>query len=129
MDDKRNLMSDQRIDLIIGNLLRVAVIVSAIFVLSGAVIYLLRHGMEMPDYGVFSGVPKNLRGLREIVETAWGIRSVGIIQLGLLILIATPVARVIFSVFAFLLQRDYMYVVFTLIVLTVLLLSITGVLV
>ena len=122
-------MSDQRIDLIIGNLLRVAVIISAVFVLTGAVIYLWRHGHEMPDYGVFAGVPKNLRGLREIMESAWQIRSVGIIQLGLLLLIFTPVARVAFSVFAFLIERDYMYVAFTLIVLTVLLLSVTGVII
>ena len=122
-------MNDERIDIIIGNILRIAVIISAIFVLAGAVIYLTRHGQEMPNYGVFSGVPKNLSSLREITESAWNIRSVGIIQLGLLILIFTPVARVAFSVIAFLLERDYMYVIFTLIVLTVLLLSITGVII
>jgi uncharacterized membrane protein len=129
MEEKKNRMSDERIDLIIGNLLRIAVIVSAIFVFAGAVIYLWRHGLEMPDFGVFSGVPKNLRGLKEIMDSAWRIRSVGIIQLGLLLLIFTPVARVAFSVIAFLLERDYMYVVFTLIVLTVLLLSVTGVII
>lgn len=129
MENNGSGMSDQRIDLIIGNLLRVAVIISAVFVLAGAVIYLWRHGHEMPDYGVFAGVPKNLRGLKEIMESAWQIRSVGIIQLGLLLLIFTPVARVAFSVIAFLLERDYMYVVFTLIVLTVLLLSVTGVII
>lgn len=129
MEDKKYVMNDERIDQIIGNLLRIAVILSAVFVITGAVIYLMRHGTEMPDYGVFTGVPKDLRGLREIIEAAWQIRSVGIIQLGLLLLIATPVARVIFSVFAFLLQRDYMYVVFTLIVLSVLLLSLTGVII
>ncbi len=127
MGDKKYVMNDERIDQIIGDLLRIAVILSAVFVITGAVIYLMRHGTEMPDYGVFTGVPKDLRGLREIIEAAWQIRSVGIIQLGLLLLIATPVARVIFSVFAFLIQRDYMYVVFTLIVLSVLLLSLTGV--
>ncbi|HET7289513.1 MAG TPA: DUF1634 domain-containing protein [Thermodesulfobacteriota bacterium] len=129
MKEKGGRMSDERIDLIIGNLLRIAVIVSAIFVFAGAVIYLWRHGLEMPDFGVLSGVPKNLRGLKEIIDSAWQIRSVGIIQLGLLLLIFTPVARVAFSVIAFLLERDYMYVVFTLIVLTVLLLSVTGVIV
>lgn len=129
MKDKKNAMSDERMDLIIGNLLRIAVIISAVFVLIGCVIYLLRHGLEMPDYGVFTGVPKNLRDLRDIIDVAWQIRSMGIIQFGLLILIATPVARVAFSVIAFLIERDYMYVVFTLIVLTVLLLSITGVII
>jgi len=128
MEDRKS-MSDERIDIIIGNLLRIAVIVSAIVVLAGAGIYLWRHGQETPDYGVFEGIPKNLRGLKEIMEAAWQIRSVGIIQLGLLLLIFTPVARVAFSLVAFLLERDYMYVVFTLIVLTVLLLSITGIII
>jgi uncharacterized membrane protein len=122
-------MNDERIDIIIGNILRVAVIISALFVLAGAVIYLSRHGLEAPNYGVFSGVPKNLSGFEKIMESAWNIKSMGIIQLGLLILIFTPVARVAFSVVAFLLERDYMYVIFTLIVLTVLLLSITGVII
>jgi uncharacterized membrane protein len=120
-------MSDEKMDQIIGNLLRVAVILSAAFVLTGSVIYLMRHGFEMPEYSVFSGVPRNLRDLREIIDIAWQIRSVGIIQLGLLLLIATPVARVIFSVFAFMIQRDYMYALVTSIVLAVLILSIAGV--
>jgi uncharacterized membrane protein len=128
MDGKKNVMTDERMDLIIGNLLRIAVIVSALFVLTGCVIYLMRHGLEMPAYGVFAGVPKNLRDLREVIELAWQVKSVGIIQLGLLILIATPVARVAFSVFAFIIQRDFMYALVTLIVLTVLLLSIGGIL-
>jgi uncharacterized membrane protein len=41
-------------------------------------------------------------------------------------LIATPVARVAFSVIAFALERVRMYIVFTLIVLTILILSLTG---
>lgn len=129
MDDKEKLISDEKMDLIIGNILRVAVIISALFVGTGAAIYLYRHGMEMPRYDVFSGIPRGLGNLKEIIADAWQIKSLGIIQLGLLILIFTPVARVAYSVFAFLVQRDYMYVVFTIIVLTVLLLSITGVVV
>jgi uncharacterized membrane protein len=50
--------------------------------------------------------------------------SLGIIQIGLLLLIATPVARVAFSVFAFVLQRGSTYVVVTLVVLTILIYSI-----
>nr|MBN2278700.1 DUF1634 domain-containing protein [candidate division Zixibacteria bacterium] len=47
----------------------------------------------------------------------------GIIQLGLLFLIATPIARVFFSVFAFFRKRDYLYTLITLIVLIILLFS------
>jgi uncharacterized membrane protein len=50
----------------------------------------------------------------------------GLIQLGLLILIATPIARVAFSVVAFLYQRDWTYVVVTLIVLGLLVYSLLG---
>jgi uncharacterized membrane protein len=52
--------------------------------------------------------------------------TTGILQLGLLLLIATPIARVVFSVFAFALEGDRMYVTFTLIVLSVLLYSLFG---
>jgi uncharacterized membrane protein len=50
----------------------------------------------------------------------------GIIQFGLLFLIATPIARVAFSVIAFALQRDRVYVSVTLIVLGLLLYSLVG---
>lgn len=50
----------------------------------------------------------------------------GIIQLGLLILIATPIARVAFSVFGFLAEKDRMYAGFTMLVLAILLYSLLG---
>ena len=49
-----------------------------------------------------------------------------IIQFGLLLLIATPIARVMFSVVGFAVERDYLYVALTLIVLGVLLYSLIG---
>ena len=47
-------------------------------------------------------------------------------QLGLLLLIATPVARVIFSAIVFAVENDRMYLLFTLLVLAVLLYSLFG---
>ncbi len=128
MNGDMNTMTDERMELIIGNLLRVMVSISAVFVAAGGALYLIRHGIETPDYGVFQGVPKDLRDLRDVFAVAGDLKSLGIIQLGLLILIATPVVRVIFSVFAFLLERDSLYALVASIVLSVLLLSITGVL-
>jgi uncharacterized membrane protein len=46
--------------------------------------------------------------------------------LGLLLLIATPVARVAFSVIGFALEKDWMYVVITLIVLALLIYSLSS---
>jgi uncharacterized membrane protein len=54
------------------------------------------------------------------------LRGRSIIQFGLLLLIATPVARVLISAVAFALQRDRTYVLITLAVLGVLLLSLWG---
>jgi len=129
MNRDKKAMTDGRMELVIGNLLRVMVTISAAFVAVGGALYLIRHGLEAPDYGVFDGVPKNLRSLRDVISVAGGMKSVGIIQIGLLLLIATPVARVIFSVFAFLIERDSLYAVVASIVLAVLLLSLTGVII
>ncbi|MFZ0861464.1 MAG: DUF1634 domain-containing protein [Candidatus Sulfotelmatobacter sp.] len=118
--------TDQRIENVLGNLLRAGVLLSALVVLLGGAIYLLRHGLSPVDFGVFRGEPPDLRDLRGIIHSAFQLRGRGIIQLGLLLLIATPVARVAFSIFGFAKERDGMYVVFTVIVFSVLLYSLFG---
>jgi uncharacterized membrane protein len=115
--------TDRRVDAIIGTLLRVGVIISAAVVLSGGGLYLVQHGSTVPDYRVFHGEPAYLRGVSGIVKEARSLDGRGLIQLGLLLLLATPIARVAFSVVAFVFQRDRTYVVVTLIVLAVLLYS------
>jgi uncharacterized membrane protein len=118
--------TDQRVEVIIGNLLRAGVLVAAAVVLAGGAVYSVRHGSGLPHYAVFQGEPTDLRTPSGIVADAISLRGRGIIQLGLLILLATPLARVAFSVFAFAMQRDALYVVVTLFVLAVLIFSLTG---
>jgi uncharacterized membrane protein len=122
----KSTWTDQRLESIIANLLRCGVILSAALVLAGGLLYLIRYGSELPHYRVFHGEPADLRSLRGIVTDALSLRSRGLIDLGLLLLIATPVARVAFSVFAYLQQRDGTYVLITLLVLAVLLYSLLG---
>lgn len=117
--------TDERVERVIGNLLRWGVILAAAVVLAGGVIYLARYGSTIPDYRVFRGEPSDLRNVSGIVTGAVSWHSRGLILFGLLLLIATPVARVVFSVVAFALQRDRTYIVVTLIVLAVLLYSLT----
>jgi uncharacterized membrane protein len=50
----------------------------------------------------------------------------GVIMLGLLALIATPIARVAASIVAFARQRDWLYVALTAFVLAILLYSLIG---
>jgi uncharacterized membrane protein len=118
--------NDFRIEIIIGTLLRTGVILAASVVLFGAVLYLTRHGHEVPNYTSFHGEPESLKSPVEIFQGVMHMSARAIIQLGLLLLIATPVARVLFSAIAFALERDPMYVVITLIVLAILLFSLFG---
>jgi uncharacterized membrane protein len=123
---KKSRWSDERVEEVMGNLLRAGVILAAIVVLVGGIFYLFHYGATSPDYRVFRGEPANLRSLSGILADAISLHSRGLIQLGLLLLVATPVARVVFSVFAFARQRDLTYVVLTLIVLAVLIYSLAG---
>lgn len=119
-------MTDKRIENILGDLLRAGVGLSAAIVFCGGAIYLFRHGRALANYRVFEGEPSDLHSLHGIVRDAMALNGRGIIQLGLLFLIATPVARVVFSVWGFAVERDRMYVVFTLIVLAILAFSLVG---
>jgi uncharacterized membrane protein len=115
--------TEQRVDEIIGGLLRVGVIVAAALVLLGGALYVAGHGSTIPDYRAFHGEPAYLRGVPGILSAARALDGPGLIQLGLLVLLATPLVRVAFSVLAFAHQRDRTYVVVTSIVLAVLLYS------
>ena len=114
---------DSAMDARIGMLLRIGMLTSAAVVSLGGVLFLLRHGRSTPDYRVFEGVPASLRTIPGITAGALHGNDLAIIQFGLLLLIATPVARVIFAVVAFVVQRDYLYVGISMIVLAVLLYS------
>jgi uncharacterized membrane protein len=122
----QSAQTDKRIDQLMGLLLRSGVILAASIVLAGGVIYLVRYPFPAINYHVFQGEPQNLRTVSGVFSEAKAFHGRGLIQLGLLVLIATPIARVTFSVFAFFYERDWKYVVFTLIVLGLLLYSLLG---
>ncbi len=126
MPKQNSRWTDRQIELIIGKLLRIGVILAAFVVFAGGIYYLAYYGASSPDYRVFRGEPTDLRHVRGIVQDAFALHSRGLIQLGLLLLIATPVARVAFSILAFAVQRDRVYVVVTIIVLSVLMFSLAG---
>jgi uncharacterized membrane protein len=113
-------------ELILGNLLRWGVLLSAAVVFAGACVYLSRHAHETADYHVFRGEPSEFRTIPGVIQSVRNGRGRGLIQLGLLLLIATPIARVSFSIVGFSIERDYLYVSFTVIVLLVLLYSFIG---
>jgi uncharacterized membrane protein len=109
--------ADQKMDEIMGRLLRSGVVLAATIVFVGGVVFLLRHPLPVTNYRVFAGEPEELRTISGIFREALAFHARGLIQLGLLVLIATPVARVTFSFFAFLYERDWTYVSVTMVVL------------
>lgn len=93
---------------------------AATIVLVGGISLLGQHGGEPANYQVFRGEPANLRSVRGIVGDAVAGSGRGLIQLGLLVLIGTPVVRVVCSVVGFAIEGDWMYVAITLGVLGIL---------
>jgi uncharacterized membrane protein len=112
--------TDEHFDLVLAYVLRAGVLLSAAIVTCGGVVFLASHGLEQPSYHVFRGEPLPLLSAHGIVDEAVHLRGRGLVQLGLLLLIATPIARVVFSVFGFARQRDWLYVAITLTVLALL---------
>ncbi len=120
--------ADLRMELIISNVLQFGVIVSMAIILLGTALTFIHHPdyarsaralprLITPDRAEFPcSVPAVLAGLAQ-----WQGRSMVI--LGLFLLIATPVLRVMVSILAFLLMRDWVFVVITTVVLCFLVIS------
>lgn len=113
-------------ELFIGNLLRAGVIIAAVVAAIGGVMFLATHGAVIADYHVFGGQPAQLRSVAGVIGAAARLDSAAIVQLGILLLIATPIARVALSLVAFAREHDRTYVVITAIVLGLLLFSLVG---
>ena len=114
-------LSDHEVEQLVGRLLQLGVLISAIVVIVGGALLLAQHGGDRPSYSPFRGEPAHLRSVGGIIHGVAAFDSLAIVQLGLVMLIATPVLRVAFTLVAFVLQRDRTYVFITTIVLALLL--------
>jgi uncharacterized membrane protein len=123
---KQATWNDAKVEQIVGRLLQIGVSLAAFVVLVGGVLYVFSNAHMPLNYRSFQSEPAALRSMRSIIGGAAHLDGRGVIQLGLLLLIATPVARVTFSIIAFAMERDRTYVVVTFIVLGILLYSLSG---
>ena len=115
------VVSDEEVELRVGALLTAGVLVASVLVATGGLVYLIKYGGTRPHHETFTGEPDDLTSIGGIVKAASQLRGRGLIQLGLLVLLATPVARVAFSLYSFIRQRDRTYVFMTAFVLVLLL--------
>jgi uncharacterized membrane protein len=129
MDYKNNItktLSEQQLESLLSNLLKYGVLIASSVVFIGGILYLIRHGSEPVPYKFFQGEPLELCSPIGVVNAVLSGSSRGIIQFGLLLLIATPVLRVIISLLAFIWRREFIYVFVTLFVLASLTYSLVG---
>ncbi|HEY9229000.1 MAG TPA: DUF1634 domain-containing protein [Gemmatimonadaceae bacterium] len=119
-DHSEARLSDHAVEQLIGRLLQIGVAIAALVTLIGGVLVLIQHGSAPPDFSVFRGQPSHVTSVGGIVRGVLDGRSESIVQLGVVLLIATPIARVAFTLIAFLIQRDRLYVALTSLVLALL---------
>lgn len=122
----RPTVSDEQFDRVLARVLQTGVALSAAVVVFGGAMFLWRHAGENPTYHIFRGEPADFRTVSGILAEARSLSGRGFVQLGLLLLIATPVARVVFAVLGFARQRDWLYVATTFVVLCLLLYSLVS---
>ncbi|HUI93538.1 MAG TPA: DUF1634 domain-containing protein [Chitinivibrionales bacterium] len=117
---EKKFADGRRFEKFIGTLLRIGVMLSgAVAVLGGAVLF-LGHSVALPRLERFAGEPHGLTSIPGILGSAFSLDGRGLIQFGLLVLIAVPLFRVAFSVVAFTLRRDWLYCAVTAAVLALL---------
>ncbi|WP_321436836.1 DUF1634 domain-containing protein [uncultured Bacteroides sp.] len=123
-DFSNRILGDRDLQRIIGTLLRIGVVSASIIALIGGVIYLSVHGMEsMPDYSKFHNEAPIYTHLSGIISGVLSLNARSIMQLGVVVLIMTPIMRVICSLFSFGMEKDRMYVIITFVVLSIILFS------
>ncbi len=115
--------TDDELEREVGRWLLVGVLIAGGVVLFGGVAYLARHGGLPRMPGTFAGEPVELRSLRGIAQGVAALDSRALIQLGVVLLIGTPIARVALTLGAFARQRDRLYTGITALVLGLLLFS------
>ena len=109
--------TDRRLAREVGGLLRLGVLVSSVVIALGLVPFLVRDGARHVDYHMFRGEPAVFRAIPDLLAYAGWAHPRGIMQLGVLLVIATPFARVALCLVEFAHERDRLYIGVTLVVL------------
>lgn len=114
---------DKDMQAVIGWVLRAGVFISMLVVVIGGVLYLYRHGQSTADYHDFKGIPEFVHSPMGIINGILTFRGRAIIQAGIVLLIATPVLRVVFSAIGFVIEKDYLYTGISAVVLLIIIIS------
>ncbi len=118
--------SDKQLDASVARMLLVGVSIAALVVFTGGILLLHQPLATIPDYTHFHAVDPSLRNLKGIATLAFHLNPRGLVQFGLILLVATPIARVVYCVFGFASQRNKLYTGISALVLAILLYSLSN---
>lgn len=118
--------TDNQLQSIIGNVLRYGVLSALTVTLLGGIILLAKDSQQVVSFSTFVEKDQNLFVVfKTILQGIKDWNGESIIFLGILLLFLTPALRLLLSLFSFILEKDAMYVVITLIVIAVIILSVS----
>lgn len=109
--------------LLLSHVLRAGTIVSISVVFIGGIFFIYRHGQSISDYRSFKGIPDFIQRPSGIFHGILALKGQAMIQLGIALLIATPILRIVFSAIGFVLEKDYLYLGISLLVLGIIFFS------
>ena len=116
--------TEAELDVRMGRLLQWGVTLAALVMVCGAAVFLFHNAERAPNYRTFRVVSSPLHSLRGILGEARRGDGRGLIQLAVLLIVATPISRVIFAAYGFARMRDWLYVLISMTVLCLLLVAI-----
>ncbi|MDD4819725.1 MAG: DUF1634 domain-containing protein [Flavobacteriales bacterium] len=119
---KKIELTQRDMELFIGKMLRVGVFTACGVAILGGIMYIVQNAGQTVDFQTFSS-QMALHSFSDVINGVMVLNAVSVIQLGIVILLCTPILRVAFSAVAFLLEKDYLYVGITLVVLFIILLN------
>jgi|SRR6185503_6818251 len=120
---KMKIFKDRDMQQLLGHVLRTGTMVSITVVFIGGAFFIYRHGQSIPDYHKWNGIPNFIRTASGIFHGIGALKGQAMIQLGIVLLIATPILRIVFSTIGFVLEKDYMYIGISLLVLGIIFFS------
>lgn len=115
-----------KLECMISQLLKWGIWIACLITVIGGLFYLYHEGKSPIEYQIFVGEPAFLTSMRGAIRSTLAGNPEALIQVGVILLIATPLARVIACFSTFLSHREWLYVPICLITLLVLLSSLLG---
>jgi len=118
--------TDKDLQKIIGAVLKYGVWLVLFIAISGGIIYLINHGQETVHYSTFVEKDQGIfTVIGQIFNGVGNLQGEAVIFLGILLLFFTPFLRLLLSLVSFLLEKDWLYVTISLVVLGIICLSVS----